>query len=131
MARADSKSPRNAAVVIPLMRRGISFAATEMMPSPPTEISGIVQASSPLRTRNPSARSRTIDMICSRFPDASFTPMTFGISRAICSVVADVMLTPVRPGTLYMIIGKPPRFFSIASACMPKWRRRPSGVGLL
>ena len=47
------------------------------------------------------------------------------------SVVSAVMFTPVRPGTLYMIIGKPDFFFSIASACMPKWRRSPSGVGLL
>ena len=65
------------------------------------------------------------------FPDASFTPTTFGTSEAICSVVAAVMFTPVRPGTLYITIGKPFARFSIASACKPKWRRRPSGVGLL
>ena len=69
--------------------------------------------------------------ICSMFPDASFTPTMFGTSRAICSVVAAAMFTPVRPGTLYMIIGNPARLFSIASACKPKWRRSPSGVGLL
>ena len=65
------------------------------------------------------------------FADASLTPMMFGISAAMRSVVSAVMFTPVRPGTLYMIIGKPGFFFSIASACMPKWRRSPSGVGLL
>jgi hypothetical protein len=53
-------------------------------------------------------------------PDASFTPMTFGISRAMRSVVSAVMFSPVRPGTLYMIIGKPLFFFSTASACAPK-----------
>ncbi len=70
-------------------------------------------------------------MTCSRLPDASFTPTTFGTSRAICNVVAEVMFTPVRPGTLYMMNGKPLCVFSAASACMPKCRRSPSGVGLL
>ena len=100
ISRAPSQSSLSAAATMALIRRGISLPATEITPSPPHEIIGSVQASSPLRTRKPSSRSRRIVRICSMFADASLTPMTFGTSRPICSVVAAVMLTPVRPGTL-------------------------------
>ena len=44
-------------------------------------------------------------------PDASLIAITFLKSRAIRNVVAAVMLTPVRPGTLYNTMGN-----SVASA---------------
>ena len=78
-ARA-AKSPRSRG---PSRRisRGTSLMATETTPSAPTAISGSVQASSPLRTRKPSLRSREDRQDLLDVADASFTPMMFGISR--------------------------------------------------
>ena len=47
---------------------------------------------------------RQTSQICPMFPDASFTPMTFGIDASRTSVVGS-MFTPVRLGTLYRMIG--------------------------
>jgi hypothetical protein len=52
-------------------------------------------------------------------PLASLTPITFGSSAAL-SVVAAVMLMPVRPWMLYMITG-PTLASSRKCRYMPSW----------
>jgi hypothetical protein len=90
---------RSAASTIWTISRGISFDATEMMPRPPTAISGSVSASSPDSTRNSGGTALATSHICVMFPDASLTPTMFGTS-AMRASVATSTFTPVRPGTL-------------------------------
>src|SRR5436190_3464895 len=78
IVRAAAKSLRSATSTIWTISDGISFAATEMMPRPPTAISGSVSASSPERTMKSSGTARQISHICVMLPDASFTPTMFG-----------------------------------------------------
>ena len=99
MARAAAKSLRSAASTICTISAGISFDATEMMPRPPTAISGSVSASSPDSTMKSDGTARQISHICVTLPDASFTPTMFGISARRTSVAGST-LHPVRPGTL-------------------------------
>ena len=99
IARAPAKSLRSAASTICTISAGISLDATEMMPRPPTAISGSVSASSPESTMKSSGTARQISHICVTLPDASFTPAMFG-SPAIRTSVETSTLTPVRPGTL-------------------------------
>ena len=82
------------------IKSGISFEATETIPSAPSAISGKVTASSPESTQKFAGRSRKISMICDRFPDASLTATMFSQSRASRSTVCAAMFDEVRPGTL-------------------------------
>ena len=124
-ARAASKSFRSAASTICTISVGISFDATEMIPRPPTAINGSVRASSPDSTTNSGGTASQTSHICVMFPDASFTPTTFGIAASRTSVFTS-MLTPVRPGTLYSTMGS-----GVLSAMARKCWNSPSGVGLL
>ena len=83
---------------------GTSFEATEMTPRPPSAISGNVNASSPDSTTKCLGTTRQISAICVMLPDASLTPTMF-LSAERRNTVAGSMLQPVRPGTLYRMIG--------------------------
>ena len=75
-----------------------------MTPRPPTAINGSVIASSPDSTMKSAGTARQISHICWMLPDASFTPTMFGMAASRTSVRTS-MFTPVRPGTLYTMIG--------------------------
>ena len=74
MRRAAAKSLRSACSTIRAISAGTSFAATEMMPWPPTAISGSVSASSPDSTRKSFGTAPQISTIWPMLPDASLTP---------------------------------------------------------
>ena len=97
--RAVCQSLFRAARVISAISRGISFEATEIIPAPPSEITGSVMASSPEKTRKCSGTALQISAICAMLPLASFTPMILGTSASRANVPGS-MLAPVRPGTL-------------------------------
>jgi hypothetical protein len=99
MLRAVAQSLLSAARVIVAISWGISFDATETMPTPPSAITGNVTASSPEKTRNVSGTELMASAICVMLPLASLTPTMFGISTSRASV-AGSRFAPVRPGTL-------------------------------
>ena len=99
LARAAAKSFRSAASTICTISAGISFDDTEIMPRPPTAISGSVNASSPDSTMKSDGTARHTSHICDMLPDASFTPTIFGICDSRTSV-DDSTLMPVARGTL-------------------------------
>ncbi len=70
-----------------------------MTPWPPTDMTGSVMASSPDSTRNCGGSVRRTSQIWAMFPDASLTPMMFGISASLTSVAVSTF-EPVRPATL-------------------------------
>ena len=72
---------------------------TEMTPRPPTAITAVVRASSPLITRNESGTDATISAIWAMLPDASFTPTIRGTAESLDTVDTS-RFTPVRPGAL-------------------------------
>ena len=104
MSRAAAKSPRSAASTICDISRGTSFETTQMTPRAPIDIIGSVMASSPDNTMKSGGTARTYSHACCMLPDASLTPMMFGIAASRLSVFTS-MLQPVRPGTLYRMIG--------------------------
>src|SRR5579864_3310712 len=97
--RALSQSLFNAAAVSCDISLGISFEQTEIMPTPPSAITGIVMASSPEKTRKLSGTWLKTSAICEMLPLASFTAMILGILARRPSV-AGSMLAAVRPTTL-------------------------------
>ena len=100
LAEASPKRPSSASWAIRQNLPVNAFAATEIMPSPPSAAIGTVKLSSPEITANPSGRSFKMYAACDRLPLASLTPMMFPQSCASRSTVWAVMFTPVRPGTL-------------------------------
>ena len=99
---------------------------TEMTPIAPLAIMENVRASSPLMTSKWRGLFFNISSTCSRLPEASLMPTMFGNSVAKRTVVVAFMLTPVRPGTLYITIGNG-AFCAMALKCWYK----PSCDGLL
>src|SRR5579864_5399186 len=97
--RALSQSLFKAAAVSCDISLGISFEQTEIMPTPPRAITGIVMASSPEKTRKLSGTWLKTSAICEMLPLASFTAMMLGILARRPSV-AGSMLAAVRPTTL-------------------------------
>ena len=64
---------------------------TEMMPTPPSEMTGSVTASSPEKTRKSSGTALHTSAICEMLPLASFTPMMLGISASRASVAGSML----------------------------------------
>ncbi|MNI87977.1 hypothetical protein D3C73_1452290 [compost metagenome] len=87
-------------------RFGNAFPTTEIIPAAPSAIIGKVTGSSPEINKKSTGLSRKISLNWAKFPEASFIAMIFEKSLARRNVVCAVMLLPVRPGTLYNIIGK-------------------------
>ncbi len=104
-SRAAPTSPRSKASTMRAMRPGISLEATEMTPCAPTAMAGNVSASSPDSTTKPGGTSWQTSQICVMLPEASLTPATWGIVARRTSVAGST-LQPVRPGTLYTMIGR-------------------------
>ena len=113
--RASSHVARRAAAHSAAISPGISLLATDTTPSPPIARTASVAASSPAITATSRGRSRQITAICSMLPLASLTAITRGCSASRRNVSAST-LAPVRDGTLYTTIGRPP-----SSAMARKW----------
>ena len=80
------------------------FAATEITPRAPSAMAGGTWSSLPQYTATPSPQVRARSVIWRRLPEASFTAQRFGCFASSATVSAS-RFTPVRPGTLYMMIG--------------------------
>ena len=76
-----AKSPASASCVSLVISAGISFEATEIIPRPPSAISGIVIASSPLKHVEAFGKLMHHCAIWPMLPEASFTPTILSISR--------------------------------------------------
>ena len=99
---------------------------TLITPCPPVASVGSVNMSSPARIAKLSGTpSERISATRGAAPLASFTPTMPG-TLAQRAMVSGSMSTLVREGTLYMTTGSPP-----CLATASKWRKSPSGVGLL
>src|SRR5262245_13891179 len=83
---------------------GKALANTDITPTPPTAMIGTVRTSSPEINMKSFGALRAIRIHCSKFPEASLTPMILGWAANV-SVVSAVRLDEVRPGTLYKITG--------------------------
>ena len=81
------------------MSDGISLDDTEMIPRPPTAITGSVSASSPERTTKSFGTELHTSQICDMLPDASLTATIPGTELRRTSVETST-LHPVLPGTL-------------------------------
>ena len=105
ISRAAAYSPLNSSLIIRENSLGSALPMTLITPTAPHETMGNVRASSPLITSKSAGLFFIISSTCSRLPLASFIATIFLQSRASLTVVAAVMLTPVRPGTLYNTTG--------------------------
>jgi hypothetical protein len=118
------RSPLKNELQSPAMSAGAMFATTLITPWPPLASVGRVNMSSPERMeKSCGTPAERISATRTTLPLASLTPTTPGIF-AQRAMVSGSMSRLVRDGTLYITTG---RCFAAAS----KWRKRPSGVGLL
>ena len=78
---------------------GKAFATTEITPTAPAAIKGMVRLSSPEITPKSEGQSLMICIICSIFPEASLMATILGIS-ANARVDSTERFEPVLPGTL-------------------------------
>ena len=96
MTRAALSNDWQTARVISAISRGISSDATEIMPTPPSAITGSVTASTPDSTVKVSGTMFSISAICVMLPLASFTPAIFGTLFSLARVAGSI-LAAVRP----------------------------------
>jgi hypothetical protein len=125
IARAAAMAPDSANVHASCMRRGATFADTEMTPFAPNSIISRKFASSPESNVKPAGQTAKTSRARCSDPVASLTATICGC-RARRAIVAGNKSTEVRPGTLYRITGT-----AEASAAAMKCRYRPSCGGLL